>query len=510
VSVHPIIFARGISKRFGNTLALTGVDLTLHQGEVHALLGENGAGKSTLINILAGELQPDAGEIFVSGEQVRCKDPHHASSLGISVVYQELSLCPNLTAGQNISLHRAADSGFLSRVDKKRLNSSAQELLRQLGLFNLDLTVPVRSLSLGQRQLVEIAKALTTDLRVLILDEPNSALTHEESSHLFRVVRELRDQGIAIVYVSHRLEETMQLADRITILRDGRVVDSAKRQSFSIPDLIQKMVGREIDHLFHREPLREPDQTHALVVSKLNDRDLLTDVSFDLHAGEILGIGGLPGSGKDELVDCLSGIREFTGDVEIGGQRIKIRSTEDVIRAGMALVPADRRSAGAFQVLSILDNVVAASLRKVSRRGILRRNRMKKLADTYLSRMNLKARSIEQKVGTLSGGNQQKVVLARGLATEPKILLLHEPTRGIDVGAKAEIYQILNQLAARGIAILIVSSELPELIGQCDRIMSMHNGKITGEYSRRQASEEKILASAMGRPDELFPKRDML
>jgi ABC-type sugar transport system ATPase subunit len=238
VSTPPIISARGISKRFGNTLALKGVDLLLQAGEVHALLGENGAGKSTLINILAGEFQPDSGDLFVHGERVRFKDPHHASSLGISVVYQELSLCPNLTAAQNISLHRAADTGFLRRVDRKQLASSAHELLRRLGLFNLDLTVPVRSLSLGQRQLVEIAKALTTNLRVLILDEPNSALTHEESAHLFQVVRDLRDQGIAIVFVSHRLEETMQLADRITILRDGQLIETAQRESFSIPRLI--------------------------------------------------------------------------------------------------------------------------------------------------------------------------------------------------------------------------------------------------------------------------------
>jgi ABC-type sugar transport system ATPase subunit len=325
VSTSPIISARGISKRFGNTLALKGVDLFVQAGEVHALLGENGAGKSTLINILAGELQPDSGDLFVHGERVRLKDPHHASSLGISVVYQELSLCPNLTAAQNISLHRAADSGFLRRVDRKQLDSSAHELLRRLGLFNLDLTVPVRLLSLGQRQLVEIAKALTTNLRVLILDEPNSALTHEESAHLFQVVRNLRDQGIAIVFVSHRLEETMQLADRITILRDGQLIETAQRESFSIPRLIQKMVGREVDHLFHREPLREPDRARALVVSKLNDRVQLKDVSFDLHVGEILGIGGLPGSGKDELVECLFGTRPFTGDVEVAGRRVRIR-----------------------------------------------------------------------------------------------------------------------------------------------------------------------------------------
>jgi ABC-type sugar transport system ATPase subunit len=502
VSTQPIIFAQGISKRFGNTQALKGVDLVLHPGEVHALLGENGAGKSTLINILAGELQPETGEIFMQGERIRFQDPRHANSRGISVVYQELSLCPNLTVAQNISLHRAADSGLVRWVDRKQLNSSAQALLRRLGLLNLDVTVPVRSLSLGQRQLVEIAKALTTDLKVLILDEPNSALTREESAHLFRVVRELRDQGIAIVYVSHRLEETMELVDRITVLRDGRLVDTAKRENFSIPNLIQKMVGREVNHLFHRKPLNQPESARGLVVSHLTHRDLLKDISFDLHVGEIIGIGGLPGSGKDELVECLSGLREFTGDVEIGGRRIKIRSTEDVIRAGMALVPSDRRNAGAFQVLSILDNVAAASLGKVNHWGILSRKRMRALADIYLSRMNLKARSIEQKVGTLSGGNQQKVVLARGLATEPRILLLHEPTRGIDVGAKAEIYQTLNQLAARGIAILIVSSELPELVGQCDRIFAMHNGRITGEYSRQEANEERILASAMGQLNE--------
>src|SRR3984893_16163124 len=296
VNLPPIISARGITKRFGNTVALKGVDLILHPGEVHALLGENGAGKSTLINILAGDLQADAGEIFVRGARVRIKHPRHASALGISVVYQELSLCPNLTAAQNVSLHRAADSGFLSRVDRKQLDSSAHELLRRLGLFNLDLTVPVRSLSLGQRQLVEIAKALTTNLRVLILDEPNSALTREESAHLFQVVRNLRDQRIAIVFVSHRLEETMQLADRITILRDGQLIETAQRESFSIPRLIQKMVGREVDHLFHREPLREPDRARALVASKLNDRVRLKDVSFGLHVGEILGVGGLPES----------------------------------------------------------------------------------------------------------------------------------------------------------------------------------------------------------------------
>jgi ABC-type sugar transport system ATPase subunit len=509
VSVHPTIFARGISKGFGSTQALDRVDLILHPGEVHALLGENGAGKSTLINILAGEFQPDAGEIFIHGEKVRLRDPHHASSLGISVVYQELSLCPNLTAAQNISLRRAAASPLLHAVDTHQLSTSAQQLLDRLGLYSLDVTVPVRSLSLGQRQLIEIAKALATDLKVLILDEPNSALTFEESTQLFRIIRELRDRGVAVVYVSHRLEETMRLVDRVTILRDGRIVDTGSSQHFSIPHLIRKMVGREVNHLFHREPISEPGLAHVLIVGKLNDGSLLKDVSFELHMGEILGVGGLPGSGKDELVECLSGNRNFTGNVEIGGRPIRLRSTQDVIRAGMALVPADRRGAGAFQVLSILENVVAASLEKVSHFGVLSQTLMKRLAQTYLSRMNVKARSAEQKIGMLSGGNQQKVVLARGLATEPRLLLLHEPTRGIDVGAKAEIYQILNQIAARGIAILVVSSELPELIGQCDRIIAMFEGRIAGEFTRAEATEERILASAMGQSGESITERNI-
>ena len=506
---QPTIFAQGISKHFGHAPALRGVDLALYPGEVHALLGENGAGKSTLINILAGELQPDAGEIFIDGKPVHLKNPHQANSMGIKVVHQELSLCPNLTVAENISLHRAAESGLLRRLERSQLQSSAEESLRRLGVSTLDVTAPVRSLGLGQRQLVEIAKALTTDLKVLILDEPNSALTHQESAHLFRIIRELRDRGTTLAYVSHRLEETMRLADRVTILRDGRTVEAGGSPNFSIPILISKMVGREIDHLFRREPLREPEREVALAVDGMKDQGLLKDISFNLHSGEILGIGGLPGSGKDELVECLSGTRNFSGRIEIHGAKARIRSTRDIIRAGIALVPADRRGAGVFQALSILDNVVAASLPKIHHSGVLNRKRMRDLADSYLPRMNLKARSIEQKVGTLSGGNQQKVVLARGLATEPRILLLHEPTRGIDVGAKAEIYRILNQLAGRGMAILTISSELPELIGQCDRILAMHHGRITGEFSRQEASEERILASAMGQTDHRLTGKNL-
>jgi ABC-type sugar transport system ATPase subunit len=305
---------------------------------------------------------------------------------------------------------------------------------------------------------VDIAKALTTNIRVLVLDEPNSALTADDSARLFRVVHELRDRGVGIVYVSHRLEEVLALADRITVLRDGVVVDSGPKSAYSIDALIRKMVGREIDHLFHREPVGSRGDREVFAVRNLSDRKLLKDISFSLREGEILGVAGLPGSGKDELIDCLTGLRSFTGQIVINGKPRMIRSPHGLLRNGVAIVPADRRTAGAIQVLSVLDNMVSASLRKVSRLGILQRDVMRDLAQQYVTRFRIKAASLGQKVGTLSGGNQQKVILARNLATDPQVLLLHEPTRGIDVGAKAEIYHIINELAGRGLAVLIGSS----------------------------------------------------
>jgi ribose transport system ATP-binding protein len=305
-----------------------------------------------------------------------------------------------------------------------------------------------------------------------------------------------------VVYVSHRLEEVLSLADRITVMRDGSVVETDHRARYTIPDLIRKMVGREVDHLFHREPLSEPEQSVAFSVRDLHDNIELKRISFSVHRGEIFGIAGLPGSGKDELVDCLSGVRTCFGKMRLAGHPLRLGSSAERVARGLVLVPADRRGAGMFPVLSIVENIAAANLRRVTRCGVLQRRIMKTLASTYLGRMQLKASSIEQRAGTLSGGNQQKVVLARGLGTNPLVLLMHEPTRGIDVGAKAEIYQILNQLAAKGLAIMIVSSELPELIGQCDRIAVMHAGTLAGEFARTEFSQERILECAMGQNHE--------
>jgi ABC-type sugar transport system ATPase subunit len=494
----PAVALREISKRFGSNQALSRVSLDILPGEVHALVGENGAGKSTLMNILGGELQPDDGEILIGGVRVRWRDPHHSATNGINVVHQELSLCLNLTVLENVGLARAASNRAWQFVDRRRMKADADRLLRSFGFPSEDLDKPVHHLPLGRRQLVDIAKALTTNIRVLVLDEPNSALTADDSERLFRVVRELRGQGVGILYVSHRLEEVLALADRITVLRDGVVVDSGPKSTYSIDGLIRKMVGREIDHLFHRNPAGSLGKQEIFAVNELSDRKLLTDISLSVREGEILGVAGLPGSGKDELIDCLTGLRAFSGRILIDGKVQAIGSPHSLLRNGVAIVPADRRTSGVIQVLSVQDNVASASLRKLSRFGILSRTRMRDLAYRYVGRFRIKASSLEQKVGTLSGGNQQKVILARNLATEPRVLLLHEPTRGIDVGAKAEIYQIINELAGRGLAVLIASSELPELIGQCDRILTLCRGRISGVFNRSEFDEHRLLAAALG------------
>jgi ribose transport system ATP-binding protein len=499
---QPAIVLEGISKRFGATQALNKVSMAIRPGEVHGLVGENGAGKSTLINILGGEFQPDAGEILLYGHRVRFRDPHHASTNGISVVHQELSLCPNLTATENIGLARVAPNKAWQLVDRSRMRNDAQVLLKRFWFPEDDLGKPVHRLSLGRRQLVDIAKALATNVRVLILDEPTSALSADDSARLFLIVRDLRNQGVGVVYVSHRLEEVLALADRITVMRDGAVVDHGPKDAYSIEELIRKMVGREVDLLFHRRPVNVHGNREVFAVRLLGDRTLLKDISFSVKEGEIFGVAGLPGSGKDELVDCLAGLRPFTGQILIGGKARSIRSPEDLLRNGVAIVPADRRTAGAIQILNLSDNIALANLKKLSRFGLLRRNAMRALASKYVDRFHIKTSSLSQMVGTLSGGNQQKVILARNVATDPQVLLLHEPTRGIDVGAKAEIYQILNELAGGGICVLIISSELPELISQCDRILTLYNGRISAEFESIEFSKERILAAAMGQTQQ--------
>jgi ribose transport system ATP-binding protein len=502
MTATPIVELRNISKRFPGVLALDDVSLTVYPGEIHAVIGENGAGKSTLMNVLAGELQPDGGSIVFAGEPRVIPNPFVSQQLGISVVYQELALCPNLTIADNVSLNRAAVAHGLALLNRRKFADRARTVLATLGLESVDLATPVGQLSVAQQQLVEIAKAISSQVKLLILDEPNSALTQEETAHLFGVLRQLRADGVGIIYVSHRLEEVLSLADRITVLRDGKYIETIAAGDATVDGLIARMVGRELDTLYHRDTSAASDRV-VFRVAGLTSAQAVAGVSFAVREGEIVGLAGLPDSGKDELVECCFGLRPYTGQIEILGRAVTLHSPATAIAHGVAFVPADRRRAGALLVMSVRDNVVAASLQEVSTAGVLRQGAMRTLGEEYVNKLDIRIANLMQQMATLSGGNQQKVILARGLATNPYVLVLHEPTRGIDVGAKAEIYRILQDLATAGVGVVIASSELPELIGQCDRILVLHQGRLTGEFLRSEAAEEPILACAMGQAEHL-------
>jgi ABC-type sugar transport system ATPase subunit len=499
-SSSPIIQLEHITKRFPGVLALDDVSFSIFPGEVHAVLGENGAGKSTLMNILAGELQPDSGHVIYDGQRREIGSPLVSQKLGISVVYQELALCANLTIAENISLNSIANRSPFAFVNRGKFDQNAREVLGRLGLSNVNPRAVVGKLSVAQQQLVEIAKAISMQVRVLILDEPNSALTIEETEHLFAVLRQLQADGVAIIYVSHRLEEVLRIADRITVMRDGRYIDTALNdESLTIETLITKMVGRTVDHFFKRGFPPAAQDTVALEVQACTSESVVRDVSLQVRRGEVVGIAGLPDSGKDELVDCIFGLRPHTGSLLVNGVKAAIKSPVSAIQHGLSLIPADRRGAGAMLAMSVENNIVASTLYEVSQLGILKSAAIRAVGQHYVHQLDVRISSLKQKMRTLSGGNQQKIIIGRGLATRPSILLLHEPTRGIDVGAKAEIYAILHTLAQDGVAVLIISSELPELISQCDRILVMHQGRMNGEFGRENANEEAILACAMGR-----------
>lgn len=495
---QPIIRLSKISKRFPGVQALDEVDLSIHRGEIHAVIGENGAGKSTLMNILAGEIQPDGGQIFFMGEDTHIPDPFASQNMGISVVYQELALCPNLNIAENISLTSTANALGIGLVDRAGFKEKAYAVLSRLGMENVDLNRPVGQLTVAEQQMVEIAKAISGQVMVLILDEPNSALAIDETEHLFSVINQLRNDGVAIIYVSHRLEEVLSISDKVTILRDGQFIDTVNADEITVDGLISKMVGRVVDDLYQRDTDSHAGDEVLFSVTNLSSSNLLTDISFQLKGGEILGIAGLPGAGKDELVECCFGLRKHSGQFKVLGQVIDIKSPSQAIGHGLAFIPADRRESGALALMGVKENIVAANLSAVSTVGLLSRPSIEKVGQDYVDRLDIRVANLNQKMATLSGGNQQKTILARSLVTDPAILILHEPTRGIDVGAKAEIYGILQGLGAEGAGVLVVSSELPELIGQCDRILVMYEGQITGEFDRHEAQEEPILACAMG------------
>ena len=483
-----------ISKSFAGVHALREVSFDLRPGEVHALLGENGAGKSTLIKVIAGVYQPDSGEIRLDGEAIRFADPRASRQHGIAAIYQEPSLFPDLDIAENIFVGRQP-TGPGRWVDWRQMTVQAQALLARLGVY-LDLKQKARSLSVAQQQMVEIARALSVNARILIMDEPTSSLTLNEVADLFRIVHQLRAEGTAIIYISHRLEDLFELADRVTVLRDGAYVATRDMQDVTREDLIRMMVGRTITDLFPK--LDVPAGEVVLEVEHLSLSGVFEDVSFQLHRGETLGLSGLIGAGRTELGHTLFGMtRADSGTIRLDGRPLALRSNRDAVAAGIAYVSEDRLALGLVQPQSIADNMVISVLPRISAsNGLISRGRKRDLVGKWLQSLAVKIGRPEDAVSTLSGGNQQRVVLAKWLATEPKVLVLDAPTVGVDVGARAGIFAIVRQLAEQGLAILLISDEVPEVYFNADRVLHMAAGRIVREYDPRQidlrAMEEAV------------------
>jgi ribose transport system ATP-binding protein len=485
---------RGLAKAYPGVRALDGVDLDVLPGEVHVLLGENGAGKSTLVKILSGAIQPDAGCIVIGGETVVLGTPHVAQQAGISTVHQELSLVPDLTVAQNLFLGQELVHSGAPFLDSSAMNRRASELLAALGL-RLDPEVPVRRLSLAVRQVVEIVRALSRHPRILILDEPTSSLTDREVTELFTRVRQITATGVGVIYISHRLEELAQIADRVTVMRDGRIAAAGLPASTPLPQLVRLMVGREVGQEF--PPHRTTHGDVMLKVRNLTIPDRVEDVSFDVHAGEVVGFFGLVGAGRTELLRGLYGLDRSRGTIELAGNRLDGGSPHRSLKHGLALVPEDRHGWGLVLPMSIQDNISLSALDKCTSWGVLRRSRVADLGKRFMAAMRIKAKNGTTGVEMLSGGNQQKVVIARTLAAGSQVLLLDEPTRGVDIGAKIEIYELVAALAAEGKAVVIVSSELPEVMGLSDRIFVMRQGRISAEFSYITATPEALLSAAL-------------
>ena len=492
---RPLLEARDLVKSFPGVRALKGVSLTLRRGEVLAVIGENGAGKSTLMKILAGVQRADAGEILIDGEAAAIGSVHDALSRGIALIHQELNLADNLDVAANIFLGR--EKLRLGLIDKARQRREARPLLAAVGL-DTDPAVLVSSLSIGQQQLVEIAKALSVEARVLIMDEPTSSLSSRESENLFKVIRDLRTRWVSIVYISHRLGEVRALADRMTVLRDGANAGELARDEITHDAMVKLMVGRDLSQFY-------PHEVHKPGAAVLEVEDLQTPahpaqrLSFDVRSGEIVGVAGLVGAGRTEMLATLFGVTPaLGGSIRIAGESVAPSSPLEAIAAGLALVPEDRKKQGVVLEMAVRDNLSLASLRRDQRHGMIDRKRAGELSGEMIAALKIKTPDSRQPVQFLSGGNQQKVVLGKWLALRPRVLLLDEPTRGIDIGAKQEIYKLMEELAGKGVAILFVSSEMEEILGMSDRVLVMHEGRITGELSRGELTEESVMHLATG------------
>jgi rhamnose transport system ATP-binding protein len=492
-----LLEARGIEKRYGGVRALRQVSFDLRAGEVHALVGENGAGKSTLIKVLTGAVQPDAGVVLLNGTAIRHNSPHRSRQLGIAAIYQQPAIFPDLTVAENIALVNET-GGLARRIDWSARRVKARELLAGIGA-EIDPGRLAGTLSMPEQQLVEIAKALGGNVRALILDEPTASLTERETDRLFGILQRLRAGGTGIIYISHRLEELGRIADRITVLRDGETIETRPAAGADSLTLIRMMAGRDLSVVFPKRDVAM-GKTVLEVWALSSAAAGIRDIGFNVRAGEILGVAGLIGAGRTQLAETLFGLTPAdAGSISVAGKTISIRKPEDAIRAGLAYVPEDRRRCGVVGELPVRANTTLAILNRIARGTVLQTAQEARLAETWVARLGIRTDGIDAPVSSLSGGNQQKVALARWLVTEPKVLILDEPTQGIDVGAKAECHRIMCDLAESGLAIMMISSELAEILGMSDRVAVMRGGRLAGVLDRAAATAETVLSLALGR-----------
>ena len=488
----PILKMTNIIKEFPGVKALDGVNLELHEGSVMALMGENGAGKSTLMKILSGVYKKDGGQIFYKGIEEDIKGPKDATEKGIAIIHQELNLLPDLSIGENIFLGREPKAGF--RIDFNKLHENADKLLKKLNVSTSSKEL-VQNLSIGQQQMVEIAKALSLDAKIIIMDEPTDALTDTETESLFNVISELKEEGKAIVYISHRLKEIFEICDDITVLRDGKYVGRESISNLDEDRMIEMMVGRKLTDQFPRLEVKKGET--ILKVESLTNK-YINNISFEVKAGEIVGISGLMGAGRTELAKTIYGhIRKTSGKIHIKGKEIEPKSCKDGLKNRIAYVSEDRKGDGLILDLSVKENMTISSLDRISSLFKINKNQENERVKNYIDRINIKTPSQDQLIRNLSGGNQQKVAIAKALMTHPDVLILDEPTRGVDVGAKKEIYDLINDFKSQGKAVIMISSEMPEILGLSDRILVLSQGNITGEFDIKEATQEKILKSAV-------------
>ncbi len=485
---------RNISKQFGGIRALNDVTVRVKPGEIHSLIGENGAGKSTLIKILSGAYIKDAGTVCIDGKQVNITSPLDAKQLGIAVIYQEFMLAPDLTVAENIFIDRLAWNGKF--INWKKLRSEAKEKLEELGFGNIRLEEKVRNLSVAHQQVVEICKCLTRNATILVLDEPTAVLTVAEIEKLFRLIRLLKEKGVSIIFVSHHMNEIFELSDSFTVLKDGCFVNSGQVKDVSNDDLIRMMIGRELTQMF---PARRAEIGEVVLkVEHLNVENKIQDVSFEVRAGEVLGFSGLVGSGRTEVMRAIFGAdKKTSGTVVFMGEQVDFKEPKDAVDKGFGYLSENRKTMGLLVNQSIRINTTLASMKKITEKGFIKHKEEKEYVKKLLAQMSTKYGSIEKNVNSLSGGNQQKISFAKWVSADCKCIVFDEPTRGVDVGAKVEIYEIINELAGQGVAVIVISSEMTEIIGMCDRTYVMSRGRITGEISREELNEDVIIKLAM-------------